>query len=251
MLADADIAAERLHRLKALGVRIAMDDFGTGYSSLSYLSRLPVDIIKMDRSFLGGGIDDNGLAAAIMAIGERLGLEVVAEGIERRDQIDSLQSLGFGLGQGFLFGRPMPQGPLNDIPERPRRVDLRAVRLRCSITSRVSTGQAARPASDCCVRSDRVTFALLWTGMTASLVGDGIFLVAIAWTAYSLWNTPVALSVVGIAMTVPTIACLLVGGVISDRFDRRRVMLWSDLGRGLAVGLLAFLAITHGSTSRC
>jgi diguanylate cyclase (GGDEF)-like protein/PAS domain S-box-containing protein len=114
MLADADVAAERLHRLKNLGVRIAMDDFGTGYSSLSYLSRLPVDIIKMDRSFLGGGIDDNGLAAAIMAIGERLGLEVVAEGIERRDQIDSLQSLGFGLGQGFLFGRPMPQGPLNE-----------------------------------------------------------------------------------------------------------------------------------------
>ena len=114
MLADADVAAERLHRLKDLGVRIAMDDFGTGYSSLSYLSRLPVDIIKMDRSFLGGGIDDNGLAAAIMAIGERLGLEVVAEGIERRDQIDSLQSLGFGLGQGFLFGRPMPQGPLNE-----------------------------------------------------------------------------------------------------------------------------------------
>ncbi|HEY7396916.1 MAG TPA: EAL domain-containing protein [Gaiellaceae bacterium] len=114
MLADADVAAERLHRLKALGVRIAMDDFGTGYSSLSYLSRLPVDIIKMDRSFLGGGIDDNGLAAAIMAIGERLGLEVVAEGIESRDQIDSLQSLGFGLGQGFLFGRPMPQGPLNE-----------------------------------------------------------------------------------------------------------------------------------------
>jgi EAL domain-containing protein (putative c-di-GMP-specific phosphodiesterase class I) len=114
MLADADVAAERLHRLKALGVRIAMDDFGTGYSSLSYLSRLPVDIIKMDRSFLGGGIDDNGLAAAIMAIGERLGLEVVAEGIERPDQIDALQSLGFGLGQGFLFGRPMPQGPLNE-----------------------------------------------------------------------------------------------------------------------------------------
>jgi MFS family permease len=88
-------------------------------------------------------------------------------------------------------------------------------------------------------------FRLLWTGMTASLVGDGIFLVAIAWTAYSLWNTPLALSVVGIAMTVPTIACLLVGGVISDRFDRRRVLLCSDLGRGLVVGLLALLAITH------
>jgi diguanylate cyclase (GGDEF)-like protein/PAS domain S-box-containing protein len=114
MLADADNAAERLHRLKELGVRIAMDDFGTGYSSLSYLSRLPVDIIKMDRSFLGGGIDDNGLAAAIMAIGDRLGLEVVAEGIEHHEQIASLQNLGFVLGQGFLFGRPMPHESLND-----------------------------------------------------------------------------------------------------------------------------------------
>ena len=68
--------------------------------------------------------------------------------------------------------------------------------------------------------------------MTVSLVGDGIFLVAIAWTAYSLWNTPAALSIVGIAMTVPTIACLLFGGVISDRFDRRRILLYADLGRG-------------------
>jgi EAL domain-containing protein (putative c-di-GMP-specific phosphodiesterase class I) len=114
MLADADVAAARLHALKELGVRIAMDDFGTGYSSLSYLSRLPVDILKMDRSFLGGGIDDNGLAAAIMAIGDRLGLEVVAEGIEREDQISLLQTLGFELGQGFLFGRPMPLGSLDE-----------------------------------------------------------------------------------------------------------------------------------------
>jgi EAL domain-containing protein (putative c-di-GMP-specific phosphodiesterase class I) len=114
MLADADIAVSRLHALKALGVSIAMDDFGTGYSSLSYLSRLPVDILKMDRSFLGGGIDDNGLAAAIMAIGERLGLEVVAEGIERPEQIASLQSLGFELGQGFFFGRPMPAASLDE-----------------------------------------------------------------------------------------------------------------------------------------
>ena len=67
-------------------MRIAMDDFGTGYSSLSYLSRLPVDILKMDRSFLAGGIDDNGLAAAIIAIGDRLGLEVVAEGIEHANR---------------------------------------------------------------------------------------------------------------------------------------------------------------------
>jgi diguanylate cyclase (GGDEF)-like protein/PAS domain S-box-containing protein len=114
MLADADVAVERLHALKELGVAIAMDDFGTGYSSLSYLSRLPVDILKMDRSFLGAEIEGDGLAAAIMAIGERLGLEVVAEGIEHPEQIGMLQNLGFDLGQGFYFGRPMPAGSLDE-----------------------------------------------------------------------------------------------------------------------------------------
>ena len=112
MLADADIAVARLRGLKELGVRIAMDDFGTGYSSLSYLSRLPVDILKMDRSFLGGGMNGTGLPAAIMAIGDQFGLEVVAEGIEHQEQNDSLQSLGFGLGQGFLFGKPMQDNDL-------------------------------------------------------------------------------------------------------------------------------------------
>ncbi len=91
-------------------------------------------------------------------------------------------------------------------------------------------------------------FRLLWTGMTVSLVGDGVFLVAVAWTAYSLWNSPIALSVVGIAMTVPTIGCLLLGGAVSDRHDRRRIMLYSDLGRALVIGLLAALAITHALT---
>ena len=112
MMADPDTASARLNELKALGVRIAMDDFGTGYSSLSYLSRLPVDILKMDRSFLAAGNTDSGLAAAIIAIGERLGLEVVAEGIEEPAQIDALRDLGCELGQGFLFARPMPQPAL-------------------------------------------------------------------------------------------------------------------------------------------
>ena len=89
-----------------------MDDFGTGYSSLSYLSRLPVDILKMDRSFLGAGNTDSGLAAAIIAIGERLNLEVVAEGIEELEQIGTLRGLGCELGQGFLFARPMTQPAL-------------------------------------------------------------------------------------------------------------------------------------------
>jgi MFS family permease len=88
-------------------------------------------------------------------------------------------------------------------------------------------------------------FRLLWAGMGVSLVGDGVFLVATTWTAYTLWNAPAALSIVGIALTVPTIACLLIGGAVSDRFDRRRVMLLADLGRFVAVGLLAVLALEH------
>jgi len=111
MMTDSDVAIARLNDLKALGVRVALDDFGTGYSSLSYLSRLPVDILKMDRSFLAGDGDAT-LAAAIIAIGDRLGLEVVAEGIEREDQSDSLRDLGCQLGQGFLFARPMTEDAL-------------------------------------------------------------------------------------------------------------------------------------------
>jgi MFS family permease len=91
-------------------------------------------------------------------------------------------------------------------------------------------------------------FRILWAGMSISLVGDGIFLIAIAWTSYSLWNKPEALSVIGIAMTVPMIACLLIGGTVSDRFDRRRVMLVADLGRACAVGAIAVLALTHALT---
>jgi MFS family permease len=83
---------------------------------------------------------------------------------------------------------------------------------------------------------------MLWSGMAVSLLGDGIFLVAMAWQAYALWNAPAALGVLGIGMTVPTIACLLVGGAISDRFDRRRVLLYSDLGRAVVVGAIAALS---------
>jgi MFS family permease len=88
-------------------------------------------------------------------------------------------------------------------------------------------------------------FRLLWSGMTVSLLGDGVFLVALAWEAYQLWNAPAALSVVGIAMTVPTVAFLLPAGVISDRFDRRRVMICADAIRVVAVGVLAILTLTH------
>ncbi|WP_053227834.1 MFS transporter [Solirubrobacter soli] len=87
-------------------------------------------------------------------------------------------------------------------------------------------------------------FRLLWTGMCVSLLGDGMFMVAMAWQVYALSNVPTALSLVGIAMAVPTIALLLIGGVVVDRFDRRRVMVAADVTRGLAVGLLALLSLT-------
>ena len=109
MMADYELASRRLQQLKDLGVRIAMDDFGTGYSSLSYLSRFPVDILKMDRSFLTSNAAPQaaGLAAAIVALGESLQLEVVAEGIELSDQYQALRNLGCDLGQGFFIARPM------------------------------------------------------------------------------------------------------------------------------------------------
>ena len=87
-------------------------------------------------------------------------------------------------------------------------------------------------------------FRLLWTGQTVSLIGDGIFLIAMAWTAFQLWNSPASLSIVGIAMTVPIIACLLLGGAVSDRFDRRRVMIAADAARAVVVGALATLDLT-------
>jgi MFS family permease len=87
-------------------------------------------------------------------------------------------------------------------------------------------------------------FRILWAGMTVSLLGDGVFIVAIAWESYALWNAPAALSIVSIGMTVPTIVFLLFGGIVSDRFDRRLVMAWADGVRALAVAGLAALVVT-------
>ena len=89
-------------------------------------------------------------------------------------------------------------------------------------------------------------FRLLWSGACVSLLGDGAFLVALAWQVYALSGAATAMSLVGIAMTVPTIVFLLVGGVASDRLDRRRIMLAADVVRALAVGLLAALTLTGG-----
>ena len=98
-----------LGELRASGVRVAIDDFGTGYSSLSYLQRFPIDVLKVDRAFVADVGTDQGavLARAIVEIGKGLDLHVIAEGIERPDQLRLMRSFGCDHGQGYLFSTPM------------------------------------------------------------------------------------------------------------------------------------------------
>jgi len=111
LIEDREMAIAILQRLKGLGVQIAVDDFGTGYSSLSYLSGLPVDCLKIDRSFvvqtsLGGR--DAAIAQAIVSLAHALGLRVLAEGVETVEQLDFLRAHQCDEGQGYLFARPRP-----------------------------------------------------------------------------------------------------------------------------------------------
>ena len=107
-----DAATEAsLRELKALGVRISIDDFGTGYSSLAYLRRFPIDTLKIDRGFIDDvDADDGGatIASAIIAMGHRLGLRVIAEGVERTAQLDFLREQRCDAAQGFLFAHAAP-----------------------------------------------------------------------------------------------------------------------------------------------
>jgi EAL domain-containing protein (putative c-di-GMP-specific phosphodiesterase class I) len=102
---------ERLRALKALGLNLAIDDFGTGYSSLGYLQQFPIDVLKIDRSFVeavGNAEADPVLARAIIALGRTLQIETIAEGIERHEQREGLRTLGCTLGQGYYFAKAMP-----------------------------------------------------------------------------------------------------------------------------------------------
>ena len=108
LMTDIALTVERLQSLKDLGVRLAIDDFGTGYSSLNYLRQFPVDIVKIDRSFIEGiasNAEQRALVAMIVDLGRALGLQPVAEGIERPDQLRELLAVGCGYGQGYLFSR--------------------------------------------------------------------------------------------------------------------------------------------------
>lgn len=104
--------------------------------------------------------------------------------------------------------------------------------------------RAARRLPGLLVPLRRRDFRLLWTGMSTSLIGDGILLVALAWQVYALSGAPAAMSVVGFALSLPQVATLLFGGVISDRFDRRKIILGTDLVRGVILAMLAGLSLT-------
>jgi EAL domain-containing protein (putative c-di-GMP-specific phosphodiesterase class I) len=101
---------EQLQRLKALGVRLAIDDFGTGFSSLSYLHRFPVDILKIDRSFIERVVStsDSEFVRTIVQLGRSLSLTTIAEGIEGQDQLTALRLTGCEQGQGFHFSAAVP-----------------------------------------------------------------------------------------------------------------------------------------------
>ena len=116
-----------LQSLRELGVHFEVDDFGTGYSSLSYLKQLPVETLKIDRAFVAEidtNPDDTAIVRSIIALGEALGLSVVAEGVERNSQADALRALGCFLAQGFLYGRALPADQLGPFPS----IDLAAWR---------------------------------------------------------------------------------------------------------------------------
>lgn len=107
MMDSTNEAVEVIKAIKQLGVKLAMDDFGTGYSSLSYLTKLPIDLIKIDKTIIDT-IDDGEIVRAISSMGHALSCEIIAEGVEESEQLDILRNTGCDFIQGFLWGRPLP-----------------------------------------------------------------------------------------------------------------------------------------------
>ena len=111
IMENADAACETLRQLRALGVSLSIDNFGTGYSSLSYLHRFPISTLKIDRSFIATD-DNSGIVATIVTLADKLGMEVVAEGVETAAQVAHLKNLGCEFGQGYWFARPADAGAI-------------------------------------------------------------------------------------------------------------------------------------------
>ncbi len=118
LMKDSNAALRVLHALKSLGIRLAVDDFGTGYSSLRYLQQFPIDVLKVDKSFVDnvdGGVQDASLARMIIGLGESLGLAMVAEGIEHQVQRERLLAMGCEFGQGYLFAKPLAESAIREL----------------------------------------------------------------------------------------------------------------------------------------
>ena len=129
VLLEDEAVGRRLQQLRAAGMRIALDDFGTGWSSLAYLSRFPVDILKLDRSFtagLGRGVGGEAVAVAVMQLALALDLEVIAEGVETEEQAERLRELGARVAQGYLFGAPASPYATRQLVSRGREARPRA-----------------------------------------------------------------------------------------------------------------------------
>ena len=121
LMRDADATVDRLNRLKKLGVMVAIDDFGTGYSSLAYLRKFPVDVLKIDRSFVADmhrSPDAAALIHTLVELGRTLGLVTLAEGIEQQDQLDGLRGERCDHGQGFIFSRPVAASEILELLEK-------------------------------------------------------------------------------------------------------------------------------------
>ena len=115
-MADGDTGFRALRDLSGEGLHVAIDDFGTGYSSLDQLHRMPVDVVKVDRSFVQRMSDDptsRELVAAVIGMGRALNLLVVAEGVETAEHASALREMGCGFGQGFLYAQPLPAAELD------------------------------------------------------------------------------------------------------------------------------------------
>ncbi len=154
LMRDAESAVGALTALRGLGVHLSVDDFGSGYSSLAYLQQLPVEALKIDRTFVDRVGDDDGSGAiveAVAGLAHALKLKTVAEGIETREQLRLVRAQGVDVGQGYLFGRPQPAAAYGDLPVRAvvpkKRASTPAASSPAPLPSSGSAASAASPSS--------------------------------------------------------------------------------------------------------
>lgn len=122
LMSNPEVARTGLGKLKNLGLELAIDDFGTGYSSLSYLHRFQIDTLKIDRSFVNRMLHDkesDQIVNSIVGLARSLNMEIIAEGVERPEEVTRLEELGCDLAQGFLFAHPAPPDQIMDMLEKP------------------------------------------------------------------------------------------------------------------------------------